>query len=110
MHCNLSGPTKTVCYREVYTIQRLFHMHSNLFGPTKVVRYREVSIGGVCYKIEVPLLAVLNLTHLIMMAVSAIPAQLYSNPNQLFVCPDCKLGCKAEIDGENHYLVSLCRL
>ena len=45
------GTWKTVCYREVSTIESLFYVHSNLFGPTETVCYREVFIiRGVCYK------------------------------------------------------------
>ena len=31
-----------VCYTEATTIQRIFHMNSHLLGPTKAVCYREV--------------------------------------------------------------------
>ena len=39
------GPEKQVA------IQRLFYMHSNLSGPTKAICFREVfAVRGVCYK------------------------------------------------------------
>ena len=45
------GNRKAFCCTEVSTVQRLFYMHSHLSGPTKTVCYREVSaIGGICYK------------------------------------------------------------
>jgi hypothetical protein len=38
-----------VCYTEVFTLPRLFHMYTNLTGPTETGCCREVSaLQGVC--------------------------------------------------------------